>query len=110
MPRGSAAIRAITPFPTRSWAWAQGTRARLTASRDWRGSSSGYHDWLEQTEASLPVAREGSAHGLSSSIGPRASGYQIAGYYTADFTIDFEAGAARPARERSAAAHAMAAH
>lgn len=70
---------------------------------------SGYHSWLKQTEASLPlgekVRRQTSM--LYRSKGERR---QIAGYYKAEFTIDFEAGAARPARERSAAAHAMAAH
>jgi SAM-dependent methyltransferase len=70
----------------------------------------GYQNWLAQTEASLPFAAKlrRRASMIYRSKGERR---QVAGYYKADFTVDIEAGAIRPVRERTAAsAHAMAAH
>jgi SAM-dependent methyltransferase len=68
-----------------------------------------YQNWLEQTEASLPLSekvRRRTAM-IYRSKGERR---QLAGYYKADFTIDSEPGAVRAVRERAAAAHALAAH
>ena len=74
----------------------------------WRSSSQRYQHWLEQTEASLPFGEKlrRRASQLYRSKGERR---QIAGYYTADFTIDLEPAAIARSASDGSAMHAMAA-
>jgi SAM-dependent methyltransferase len=64
-----------------------------------------YHAWLEQTEASLPIG-EKLRRLVSRLYRSKGERRQIADYYAADFTIDFDT--EPPARQRSAPIHTMA--
>ena len=64
--------------------WSPGTRTSAAENL-----VAAYHDWLRQAKASLPVGLK-IRRALSQIYRSKGERFQIAGYYSADFTVEID--------------------